>query len=116
MPAAIITMSAWAEISRFENLSKPYVKKNNPKDPYISPVYGEYQKMPRMLIQVGDEPVTEDSYLVYEKASEANVDVTISKYDNMPHVFQNLSLEREEVTNAWLEVGSFIKEIFNNEK
>jgi len=111
IPAAVITMSAWTDLSKLENLSASYVGDNDPKNPYISPAYGDYSDFPSMLMQVGDEPVTDDSYAVYEKAVEKNITIKLSKYDNMPHVFQNLGFERAEVSAAWEEVGDFIKNL-----
>ncbi len=111
LPRAIITMSAWADLSKFKYLSKPYVGNNDPKDPYISPSYGNYEDFPNLLLQVGEEQVTEDSYIIYDKAIAAGVNVIISEYEGMPHVFQNLDMARTEVINAWKEVQDFIENL-----
>jgi acetyl esterase/lipase len=108
LPSGVITMSAWANVEQFPRLSDPYVGSNDPKKPYISPIYGDFDDFPRLLLQVGDEPVTEDSYTIYDNAIESSVDVKLTKYDGMPHIFQNLDMSRLEVKAAWEEVGSFL--------
>ncbi|WP_286893958.1 alpha/beta hydrolase fold domain-containing protein [Thermobacillus sp.] len=83
-------------------------------NPYISPVYGEYDGFPPMLMQVGgDEALLNDTLKVAKKAEKAGVDVTQTTYDGMFHVFQMLFPELEEANEAWEEAGAFIESIFS---
>lgn len=109
LPLAVVTMSAWADLSKYERLSAPYVGGNDAENPYISPLYGNFSGFPKTLMQYGDEPVTDENKRLAEKAKIAGVNITATKYDDMPHVFQNLSLERPVVFAAWTEAGAFIK-------
>jgi acetyl esterase/lipase len=143
LPKAMILMSPWADMtasgeSYRENLFKDpmfgkktwVVRKpaesgatrtyagNHPlDDPYLSPVYGEFHRFPPMLIQVGTEEILEsDAKTVYEKAKAAGVDVTLSRYEGMFHVFQIFGDFIPEVRQAWEEVGDFLRWQFRRGK
>jgi acetyl esterase/lipase len=114
MPAALITMSAWTNLD-YKRWEPPYVGDERADHPYISPVYGEYDGFPPMLMQVGgDEALLNDTLRVAKKAKEAGVDVTQTTYDGMFHVFQMLFPALEEANEAWKEVGEFIDKIFSS--
>lgn len=83
----VIALSAWEDLSNTPKLAKPYVKDNDPKNPYISPVYGDYGNFPRLLLQVGEEKVTNDSIIINEEAKDNNVEVYYEYYEEMSHVF-----------------------------
>ena len=114
LPAALITMSAWTNLD-YGRWVPPYVGDERADNPYISPVYGEYDGFPPMLMQVGgDEALLNDTLMVAKKAKEAGVDVTQTTYDAMFHVFQMLFTTLEEANEAWKEVGEFIGNIFSS--
>ena len=114
LPAALITMSAWTNLD-YRRWAPPYVGDERADHPYISPVYGEYDGFPPMLMQVGgDEALLNDTLRVAEKAKEAGVDVTQTTYDGMFHVFQMLFPALEEANEAWKEVAEFIGNIFSS--
>lgn len=114
LPAALITMSAWTNLN-YEKKNIPYVGKSSAKDPYISPIYGDYTAFPPVLMQVGgDEKLFNDTAKVAEKAANAGVKVTQTTYDDMFHVFQLMYPVLTEANDAWDEVGQFIKSIFDN--
>jgi acetyl esterase/lipase len=113
LPAALITMSAWTDLD-YRRWVPPYVGDDRADNPYISPVYGEYDGFPPMLMQVGgDEALLNDTLKVAKKAEKAGVDVTQTTYDGMFHVFQMLFPELEEANEAWEEAGAFIESIFS---
>jgi epsilon-lactone hydrolase len=112
LPAALITMSAWTNLN-YKRLDVPYVGDHDTKDPYISPIYGDYTGFPPMLMQVGgDEKLLKDTTEVAEEAKEAGVIITQTTYDNMFHVFQLLYPVLSEANDAWTEVDQFIDTIF----
>lgn len=112
MPAALVTMSAWTNLD-YGRLSVPYVGDADATNPYISPIYGEYQEFPAMLMQAGgDEYILNDTLAVAEKAEEAGVSVEQTTYDGMFHDFQLLFPELEDANEAWAEVESFINGVF----
>lgn len=130
LPGKYIGMSPWTDLtasgsSYKENYEKDplfggtkesmiysnaYYGKHDPSHPYISPKFGEFQGLPPMLLQVGeDEMLLSDSVDVAEKAKEAGCDVKLSIYPGMYHVFQ-LGLDRmRESVEAWEEIEAFLK-------
>jgi acetyl esterase/lipase len=60
----------------------------DPRDPSISPAFGDYKGLPPLLIQTADtELLLNDSLLVVENAKKAGVDVDFKLWHNLPHVF-----------------------------
>ena len=132
MPAGIVAMSPWADLTAsgssytdnfdidpvfgnerseliFEN---PYIGDSDPKDPRISPMFGDFEGFPPMLIQSGtDEMLLSDSETVATKAKSAGVKVRFTKYPGMVHVFQMAGTIMEESKAAWAEVRRFLEEI-----
>ena len=132
MPAGIVAMSPWADLTAsgssytdnfdidpvfgnerseliFEN---PYIGDSDPKDPRISPMFGDFEGFPPMLIQSGtDEMLLSDSETVAAKAKSAGVKVRFTKYPGMFHVFQMAGTIMEESKAAWAEVRRFLEEI-----
>jgi acetyl esterase/lipase len=112
MPAALITMSAWTNLN-YKRKTPAYLGNNRAGNPYISPIYGEYDGFPPMLMQVGgDEMLLNDTIKVAQKAKEAGVEVRQTTYPGMFHVFQMLFPELPDANEAWDEVEAFIKEIY----
>lgn len=132
LPAGIIAMSPWTDLTAsgpsyednyeldplFGNTrdsliyNKDYVQDNDPKNPYISPLFGDYEGFPPLLIQVGSiEMLLSDSVLVAEKAREAGVPVKLTVYEGMFHIFQMALKLIPESRDAWVEIGKFLEEI-----
>lgn len=132
LPKGIIAMSPWTDLTasgpsydeNFEKdplfgntrdsliYSKDYVGTNDPTDPYISPLFGDYEGFPPMLLQVGSiEMLLSDSELVAKKAKEAGVSVKLTIYEGMFHIFQMAMKLLPESRAAWIEIGEFIEEI-----
>ena len=132
LPAGIIAMSPWTDLttsgpSYTENFdidpvfgndrselifNNPYIGDANPRDPRISPAFGDFTGFPPMLIQVGtDEMLLSDSEMVAAKARSAGVKVRFTKYQGMFHVFQMAGKIMEESGHAWAEVKRFLEEI-----
>jgi len=130
--AGLILMSPWADLtasgssytdnkdidpvfggSRAELIyNNPYIGDADPRDPRISPMFGDFTGFPPMLIQVGtDEMLLSDSEAVASKARSAGVKVRFTKYPGMFHVFQMAGTLMDESKSAWAEVGRFLSEI-----
>lgn len=129
MPCGIIAMSPWTDLTcsgkSYETnykrdplfgktkdsliYNRDYVGMENPKNPYISPLFGDFSDFPPMLIQVGDyEMLLSDSLLTAERAKKQGVKVRLSVYEGMFHVFQMGMQLMPESKRAWKEVGKFI--------
>ncbi|MEG0805941.1 MAG: alpha/beta hydrolase [Lachnospiraceae bacterium] len=136
LPGGIILMSPWTDLtasgaSYDDNYeldplfgrtrdsllyNKDYVGEQDPRLPYISPLFGSYQGFPPMLIQVGSyEMLLSDSVQVAQKAREQGVKVRLSVYEGMFHIFQMAMLYMPESKKAWIEVGKFLQ-FFQNKK
>jgi acetyl esterase/lipase len=134
LPAAIICMSPWADMAAegqsydYNHLNDPmfgykgdpayeagssmtdlYQGDTDPHDPLLSPVYADFSGFPPMLLQVGTYEVLEsDSITIYEKALASGVDVTLTRYHGMFHVFQMTGDLLPEGRQAWDEVEEFL--------
>jgi len=138
LPLALVCMSPWADLAgkgashTFNIYNDPmfgikkgtaisksfkspaYAGNTNLQNKYLSPMYGSFAGFPPMLLQVGTYEVLEsDSVTVYNKAKAAGVDVKLTKYYGMFHVFQMAGNLLPESRAAWTEVSRFIKAQFN---
>lgn len=133
LPGGIITMSPWADVtlsgesyeSKYEidplfgnsreNMlyQCSYIGDADPKNPYLSPLFGDFSGFPPILMQVGEyEVLLSDTLRVSDKAKKAGVKVRTSVYAGMFHVFQmGLDLIPES-REAWEEIGEFLRIIY----
>lgn len=87
-----------------------YAGDSDKTDPYISPVFGEYEGMPPMLIQASaDELLLSDSIQTVERAKAAGVDAECITYPKMLHTFYVLLKNCKEGKQAWARVEEFIR-------
>lgn len=130
LPKALVLMSPWTDltasgVSYEENYTKDpmfgntresmiyngeYPGTHDLKEPYISPLFGDFQDLPPMLFQAGSiEMLRSDAEETAKKAEEAGCQVKLSVYEGMFHVFQ-MGLSRiPESESAWNEVREFIE-------
>ncbi|HLG89575.1 MAG TPA: alpha/beta hydrolase fold domain-containing protein [Alphaproteobacteria bacterium] len=117
MPAAIVLWAPWSDVSmagdtyttlaaadpllaidRLKASANAYADPVDQKNPYVSPVYGDYSKgFPPTLIQCG----TRDMFLSscvreYQAISEAGMSATLDLYEGMVHVFQPMAPDSPE--------------------
>lgn len=137
MPAGFITMSPWIDLtcsgeSHITNYDKDplfgnsresmlynssYIGDHDPKDPYISPAFGDYKGFSPILIQVGSyEMLLSDSQTLAEAANRAGVKHRISIFEGMFHDFQMSMGLFPESREAWEEVKSFLQIIYGIER
>ncbi len=129
LPCGIIAMSPWTDMTAsgesYESnyhldplfggtkdsliYNRDYLGMEDEKNPYISPLFGDFTGFPPMLVQAGSyEMLLSDSALVVEKAKKQGVRVRFSVYEGMFHVFQMAMFLMPESKKAWREVGKFI--------
>ena len=88
----------------------------DPKNPYISPAFGEFDNFPPMLVQVGSyEMLLSDSETVARKARKKGVKVRLHVYEGMFHVFQMAMQLMPESRLAWKEIGKFLNVVCESE-
>ena len=132
LPAAVVCLSPWVDLAltgqshttkaKAEAVLKKdvlhewalcYTDESNLNNPLVSPVYGDFQGFPPLLIQVGSEEILlDDSILLAEKAKANGVDVTLKVWDGMWHVWQALGDLIPENKKTFEEIGQFVQEKF----
>jgi monoterpene epsilon-lactone hydrolase len=83
------------------------------KDPRISPMFGAFDGLPPMLIQVGEnETLLDDSLVVAERAAAAGVPVTLERVPDVIHVWHALGHPVPEASAALDRVGAYLRARF----
>lgn len=110
MPSAVVLWSGWFDLNEIgesyytlknndpnliysdylENCAEAYAPKSTWKNPYVSPVYGDFSKdFPPTLIQVGSREIfLSNSIRMYRNLKENNKSVELDLYEGMWHVWQ----------------------------
>ncbi|MHA1884384.1 MAG: alpha/beta hydrolase [Promethearchaeota archaeon] len=71
-----------------------YLAGEDPHNPYVSPLHGDLNGLPPILIQVSTcEMLYSDASRFVEKAKKAGVNATLQAWDDMLHVFQQIRFE-----------------------
>jgi monoterpene epsilon-lactone hydrolase len=128
LPAAGVALSPWTDLTcsgesyrsnalkdistlgSWDIWSGYYVGPNDPKHPWISPLFGDLHGLPPILIQVGDhEILLDDSLRFAEKAKAAGVAMDLHVWAGMVHCFPLLAPMFPEATQAWEETIAYIK-------
>ena len=128
LPAAGVALSPWTDLTcssesyrtnalkdistlgSWDVWGKYYVGVNDPKQPWISPLFGDLHGLPPLLIEVGDhEILLDDSVRFAEKARAAGVEMTLHVWKDMVHCFPLLAPMFPEATQAWDEIIQYIR-------
>lgn len=100
-----------------EIFARRYCGENSPRNPLISPHFADVSGFPPTLIHVGShETLLDDSVRMAKKMSEAKVEVKLSVYKDMIHVWHFLGGIMPEANQAIQEIGEFVKSIKVNKK
>jgi len=135
LPSAAFLMSPWTDlaatgaslVSRADvdplhqrpmilSLAKAYLgPSGDPLDPLASPLYGDLEGLPPLLIQCGDcEMILDDSVRLADRAAEAGVVVELEVYPSMIHVFQAFD-ELNAARRAFASAGRFLGRYFTEQ-
>ncbi|MGE0056320.1 MAG: alpha/beta hydrolase fold domain-containing protein [Hyphomicrobium sp.] len=131
MPAAVVLWSPWADITEtgdtyvtlrdaeptytYTTLLGPsalaYASSSDQKQPYVSPVYGDFTKgFPPTLIQGGTKEIFLSNFIrLYQAIDQAGQSVKLDLYEGMPHVFQHKLPNSAEAGIAMGKVRDFVK-------
>ena len=130
MPAALVLMSPWADISMtgdtyttladYEPLFPPswlpmaaglYAAPADQKNPYVSPVYGDYGKaFPPTLIQGGTHEILLSNFVrEYQAIRKGGHEAVLDLYEGMPHCFQDLIADAPEARTARQRIVEFVE-------
>ena len=89
--------------------NKAYVAQSDPRDPFISPVYGDLRGLPPMLLFAGeDEMLCEELIHFASLAKSVGVDVRMEIYPRMWHVWQ-LNLTLPQAVQSLDDMAQFLK-------
>lgn len=92
-------------------LAKHYAGKEDPALPYISPLYGDLQGLPPLLIYAGEDEILRDDAIRFaEKAKNAGIAVTLRIGEGMFHCYPAMAPLFPEAALAMTEISEFIKE------
>ena len=132
MPAALVLWSPWADISEtgdtyvtlrdaepfftYEHVLGPaalaYADAKDHRNPYVSPVYGEFEKgFPPTLIQGGTKEIFLSNFIrLYQALDQAGQTVKLDIYEGMPHVFIPIMPRSAESQAAIAKVHNWVSE------
>lgn len=85
-----------------------YVGADDPRNPLISPVYGDWRGLPPILIHAGeDEFLCQDALRIEALARAAGVEVRLEIYPRMWHVWQ-INLSMPQAAQSLDEIAQFL--------
>ena len=131
MPAAVVLWSPWADITEtgdtYETLklaeptytyekhlkhsADAYADPKDQKNPYVSPVYGDYTKgFPPTLMQGGTKEIFLSNFIrLYQTLDLTGRTLKLDLYEGMPHVFQAFIPDSPESKMALRKVDAFLR-------
>ncbi|WP_100638557.1 alpha/beta hydrolase [Marinobacter salexigens] len=126
LPASITIFSPWTDLTQKDLYSpecepvlqahwtakaaKLYAARESLSHPLISPVFGNFEGLPPLLIQVGSQEILlNDSERLAKAARAAGVDTQLEVYNGLWHVFQVHSGQLSRATAAIKAAGKHIK-------
>jgi epsilon-lactone hydrolase len=131
MPAALVLWSPWTDVtgvgdtyvtlknaepflsdgSMLQNMADAYANRSDQKNPFVSPVQGNFSKgFPPTLIQGGTkEMLLSDFVRLYQALDQAGIPVKLDIYEGMPHVFQTSLYNTTESNIAISKTNDFLR-------
>jgi acetyl esterase/lipase len=130
LPAATVLLSPWTDLSgsgasmqsnrkldpmlpsdRVGDAARLYAGAANLHDPDLSPLFGDFSGLPPLAVHVGStEILLDDSQRLANRAAEQGVDVTLTIWDRMPHVFPMFADVLPEGRRAIVGIAAFIRD------
>jgi acetyl esterase/lipase len=131
LPAGVICCSPWVDLTitadtydtnaesdklfsrtSAEEAAPAYLGGADPMNPIASPLFGDWDGAPPLLILVGDaEVLLDDSRKLAEVAKAAGVDVTLSVYPEMPHIWTMSYPAFPEAVEGVTEMAEFVSRV-----
>jgi acetyl esterase/lipase len=131
LPAGVICCSPWVDLtitadtydtnaesdklfsrSSAEEAAPAYLGGADPTNPIASPLFGDWDGAPPLLILVGDaEVLLDDSRKLADVARAAGVDVTLSVYPEMPHIWTMSYPAFPEAVEGVTEMAEFVARV-----
>ena len=131
LPAIAVLLSPWTDLActgeslesnaeyepgitipLLQGMAKLYHRDQSSKNPLVSPLYANLEKLPPMLIHAGNiETLRDDSVRLADRAKTAGIDVILKIWEDMPHVFQNYYNDLPESNQSIENIGRFIQKV-----
>jgi len=130
MPAAVVLWSPWTDVTETGDTymtlkdaepnylyatalgpsADAYADRKDQKNPYVSPVYGDFPKgFPPTLIQGGTREIFLSNFVrLYQALDTAGQTVKLDIYEGMPHVFQIKAPGSPESVTALKKMDAFL--------
>lgn len=97
-----------------ERMAGIYLGNHDCTDPAASPLFGSFEGLPPIFIQVGAcEVLLDDSVLLERKAKQARIGVTLQVWPEMIHVWQGYTQMLPEAGRALEQTGRYLESIWN---
>jgi acetyl esterase/lipase len=129
LPACAVAISPWVDLEGVGTsmtaraAQDPMVRKDglvwmagmylggkDAKTPLAAPLHADLKGLPPILVQAGTaEILLDDATRIGERLNAAGVDVRLSIWPNMPHVFPIFAPVLSEGRDGCLEIGAFIR-------
>lgn len=136
MPAALVLWSPWSDLAEagdsfltlkdaeptytyekhLKNAAAAYADPKDHKNPYVSPVHGDYDKgFPPTLIQGGTREIFLSLFVRHYRAIDsAGQTAVLDLYEGMPHVFQSRLADAPEGRAALGKMKAFLERHLGN--
>jgi monoterpene epsilon-lactone hydrolase len=130
IPGALVLWSPWADITEtgdtyctlrnadplldyqvlLKKAADAYADPKDQKNPYVSPVYGDYTKgFPPTLLQGGTKEIfLSDFVREYRAIDSAGGTAVLDIYEGMPHVFQGIVFGTPETQQSMTKMKKFL--------
>jgi epsilon-lactone hydrolase len=87
-----------------------YLNGASPRTPLAAPLYAELKGLPPVLVQVGSaETLLDDSTRIAERMHAAGVEVKLSVWPNMIHVWPLFAPHLSEGRDGCAEIGAYVR-------
>jgi epsilon-lactone hydrolase len=130
LPAATVALSPWTDLAmtgqslrmnarrdpslvpeRAQSFARHYLGSADPRDPHVSPLYGDLTGLPPSLIHVGsDEILRDDSVRMAEKLRACGCSVELEIWPRMPHAWHLFARVLPEARLAIARIGEFLRQ------
>ena len=123
-PTCAVVLSPWMDLSfsmwepsahaiiyleQLKMYARNYYMEHDPADPYISPLFGNFDNLPPVLLQVTSaEALYHEIMSTAEKMKNEKVNVTLQTWDEVIHVWQAYGFA-PEAKDAVKKIGEFIR-------
>jgi acetyl esterase/lipase len=129
LPRAAAALSPWADLTltgrsmrenaqadpmldadKMPDLVRNYCAGADPRNPYISPIYGDPAGLPPTLIHAGsDEILRDDAVRMADRMRTAGCEVALELWEQMPHVCHLYARFVPEARRALAGIGEFLQ-------